>query len=123
MRVVLTLTDEQIQRLQKNVSGNGGWQILLGQLQESIEDNDLTLQVEDISRLVRYANKYGQGGFEERLKGPLAQLYQLVETILNELETPIPQKIQDYLAPQKSIQNSKRRISRAPKKKPIDQTG
>jgi hypothetical protein len=50
---------------------DGGWQSLLVRLQTRIDQTtgDITLTARDLERIQRYAFKYGNGGWEDRLTG------------------------------------------------------
>ena len=56
------------------VVGKGGMQSLLRYLQKKLErDGVLLLSDKDIKRIRSYVDKYGQGGFQDRLK-PIIRL-------------------------------------------------
>lgn len=65
--IVITLTDDEMEYLEKPVSGQGGFQSLLRRIQSQIAGNKLSLSVSDGERLLRYARDYGGGGFQARL--------------------------------------------------------
>jgi len=69
--LVIELTPDERECILRPVHGRGGMQSLLRRLQENLRGHDLSLTPEDCERVVRYANTYGQGGFQNRLK-PLA---------------------------------------------------
>jgi hypothetical protein len=50
---------------------DGGWQRLLVKLQEqfNLGSKEITLYPEDKERIKKYAFSYGNGGWEDRLKG------------------------------------------------------
>ena len=50
---------------------DGGWQSLLVGLQNKLNrtTGELTLDIEDLERIPRYAFDYGNGGWESRLRG------------------------------------------------------
>ncbi len=67
----IQLSPAQIAVIQKPVRGKGGFQVLLRRLQRQISSQGvLTATDQDVEKLLRYAFTYGQGGFEERIKGP-----------------------------------------------------
>lgn len=49
---------------------NGGWQNLLVTLQERVnrKSGSITLDASDLERIQRYAFRYGNGGWESRLR-------------------------------------------------------
>ena len=71
MRVIITLTDSELDYLIKEARGTGGFQSLLRKLQTRLSGHDLELHLEDIERIVRYVREYGKGGFQSRLAGVL----------------------------------------------------
>jgi len=83
MRIIIDLSDESINKLLRPISGSGGWQSLLRHLQQNLRGNELILNINDIERIVRYANNYGQGGFEDRLLPVIEEVIILVNTILD----------------------------------------
>jgi len=85
MRIIINLSDEAINKLLRPISGSGGWQSLLRRLQQNLRGNELILNINDIERIVRYANNYGQGGFEDRLLLVIEEVIILVNTILDSL--------------------------------------
>jgi len=61
--------------LTRQINGQGGYQSLLRRLQRSRTGKFLALDRVTSERVVRYAEKYGEGGFQERLT-ELADLIQ-----------------------------------------------
>ena len=53
--------------LARQINGRGGYQSLLRSLQRSRTGKFLALDPVTSERVVRYAEKYGDGGFQERL--------------------------------------------------------
>lgn len=74
VRLTFTLSPDAVEALGRPVVGQGGFQSLLRQIQALLVSNELTLTPELISRIVRYVQDYGGGGFQNRL-----------DTILDEL--------------------------------------
>lgn len=74
LHIVITLTQDELDALQRPVSGQGGFQSLLRRLQNQIAGNTLVLNDTDGERLVRYGEKYGQEGFQGRLKRVVQQV-------------------------------------------------
>ncbi len=66
--IVVELTPDQVDFLNRRLRGQGGYQSLLARLQSNINRNFLRLTQDDCEKVVRYATQYGQGGFQERLK-------------------------------------------------------
>ena len=69
----IRLTDPTLNRFRRPVRGQGGFQNLLRSIAGG---NDratgvLNISERDVERVIRYAAKYGGGGFQGRL-GPLA---------------------------------------------------
>jgi hypothetical protein len=72
--IVIELLPEELQYLQRPVSGQGGFQSLLRRLQNQVAHDRLVLSVSDAERLLRYATQYGQGGFQDRLRHAVEQV-------------------------------------------------
>ncbi len=72
--VRVALTPDIVELIKRPVEGQGGLQSLLRRLNRNLSpDGSLNLSDTDVERIRRYASKYGQGGFEDRLK-PLVLL-------------------------------------------------
>ena len=54
--------------LQRSVRGEGGFQDFLRDIGERAKAPTLTLSDEEIEKVERYAQDYGQGGFQDRLE-------------------------------------------------------
>ena len=69
----IQLTDASLTLFRKPVRGQGGFQGLLRKIQAGINwtTGVLIISEADVGRVIRYAAKYGGGGFQGRL-GPLA---------------------------------------------------
>ena len=65
--IVVQLTPDQVDFLNRPLQGQGGYQSLLARLQRNMNGNLLRLTQDDCEKVVRYATQYGQGGFQERL--------------------------------------------------------
>lgn len=66
--ITLKLNPAEVGELQKSVSGQGGYQTLLRELQPKISANgSLTVDDELLGRIIRSC-KYGSGGFQGRLR-------------------------------------------------------
>lgn len=83
MRVIISLTQEEIDRLQRPIHGVGGFQSLLERLQARLRGSNLELTLEDVERIGRYVNEYGEGGFQGRLEGVLTELRRLANSLAN----------------------------------------
>jgi hypothetical protein len=66
--LTIKLSEKQIQTLFEPINGRGGFQNLIKTLQNKVHGNQITLNSKDIKRIQEYANKYGYGGYETRLK-------------------------------------------------------
>lgn len=78
----IVLNPGDAERLRRPVEGQGGLQSLLRRLKASIgDDGSLSLTEEEVERIRRYVSRYGQGGFQDRLK-PLIQA----------IDTAVPEK-------------------------------
>ncbi|MTI95925.1 MAG: hypothetical protein FH749_10655 [Firmicutes bacterium] len=62
--------------LLREVKGSGGFQSLLRRLQQGYnpEANTYTLNSEDIEAIIRYATRYNQGGWQDRLRPLLEEI-------------------------------------------------
>jgi hypothetical protein len=58
-------------RQDENTGNDGGWQRLLVKLQSQLNATTLEIGLDgsDLERIPRYAFDYGNGGWEERLRG------------------------------------------------------
>jgi len=56
-------------KIMKPVRGNGGFQTLLRRMQKSHPTVCFNVTRADLERFNRYQRKYGDGGFQSRLKG------------------------------------------------------
>lgn len=85
MRVSISLRPEDIELLKRPIRGSGGWQILLRRIQDRIKGDELTLEVKDVGKILRYVSDYGSGGFEGRLGVIVQPLFELAEAVLEAL--------------------------------------
>lgn len=85
MRLIITLQPKDIELLKRPIRGSGGWQILLRRIQDQVDGNEVILEVKDVGKILRYAQKYGSGGFEDRLQAVLEPLIQLAEAMMTSL--------------------------------------
>lgn len=70
IRIVIKLTQSEADDIRKPAPTSGGFQGLFEKLQMNLDDNNiLTLHIEDLERIVRYALEYGKGGYQQRLFG------------------------------------------------------
>jgi hypothetical protein len=80
--VRLKLSARAVEALQRPISGQGGFQSLLRQLQRSVDNEQhLVLTPALIAKIVRYVEDYGGGGFQGRLDTVLADLQKLAEIL------------------------------------------
>lgn len=77
-RLLMELTPIQLERLGRPVRGEGGYQSLLRRIQSNVEGNVLCLSIEDCKRIVRYTERYGQGGWQDRLTAIVSAARQFV---------------------------------------------
>lgn len=63
------LNNSELAVLRRPISGYGGFQSLLRRLLNHVNliTGELTLSVDDLEKLPRYAFDYGNGGWEDRL--------------------------------------------------------
>jgi hypothetical protein len=64
--VTISLAPAAVAKLRRPVNGRGGFQTLLRKLAGQLNGNQLSLDEQDIERLIRYTIAYGPGGFQER---------------------------------------------------------
>lgn len=69
--LTIELTTEETELLQRQVNGQGGHQTLLRRLQNKLDGNILKLNPYDVDMILRYAQNYGEGGFQVRLRAVL----------------------------------------------------
>ncbi|MCW8137960.1 MAG: hypothetical protein KIT58_03555 [Planctomycetota bacterium] len=62
------LSDEDLEILSRAVVGEGGFQTLLRRLQGSITGRELIVDEDTLAMMSRYAESYGVGGWQERLR-------------------------------------------------------
>jgi hypothetical protein len=68
--------------MRRPVVGQGGFQSLLRRIQRELGDgSDLLLTVGTIERIARYVERYGEGGFQGRLRYILDELRTLAEAL------------------------------------------
>lgn len=66
--IVVDLTDQELEWIQRPVKGQGGFQSLMRRIQGQLNGNRLIMPRAEGERLVRYAGDYKQGGFQDRIK-------------------------------------------------------
>lgn len=87
-RIRVKLDAETQALLRRTIRGNGGFQGLQKKLQAALgEDGHLDLDLETARQVAQYADSYGQGGYQSRIK-------------------PLAQKVKDLLPPGDSGQQS-----------------
>lgn len=82
MKIIITLTKEDVELLSKETKGKGGWQGFLESLKSRLKGKKITLELEDVIKIVRYSK--GQGGYQTRLGTLLTQIVDLENAILEE---------------------------------------
>lgn len=72
MSITIRLTPGEARKLLRPVTGQGGWQDFIRDLQKRLtERNELTLTSSEVERVRRYVEDYGVGGWQGRLEGVL----------------------------------------------------
>jgi len=67
-KITITLTKQEYQDFLKPITGKGGGQDLVRELQKEISSNKiLELDDEICGKIVRYTEVYGGGGFQNQL--------------------------------------------------------
>jgi hypothetical protein len=79
----IKLTPEEIRLLQKPVIGRGGHQSFLRRIQTKLHGNILKLEPYDVDMMIRYAQNYGEGGFQGRYRAVLNALKRMGVTFAN----------------------------------------
>jgi hypothetical protein len=67
----VVLNNEAVDAINKPVKGIGGHQQLMNKLKSQLNGAKLKYDEDDLEKLQRYANDYGQGGFQGRFKAIL----------------------------------------------------
>lgn len=67
----VVLNNEAVEAINKPVNGIGGHQQLMNKLKSQLNGIKLKYDEDDFEKLQRYANDYGQGGFQGRFKAVL----------------------------------------------------
>lgn len=75
--LTVRLTAEELEKISRPVIGQGGMQSLLRKLQTQLEGDRLSMTADQVEQIVRYAQNYGSGGFQERLQGVLMEIKRL----------------------------------------------
>lgn len=73
-KIRILLTPDEIELIQRPVRGRGGMQNLNRMLQQRLDGDVVELSPSECERVVRYCQKYGQGGFQTRFYGILKAL-------------------------------------------------
>ncbi len=84
-RLTAEFSPEAIEELKKPVVGSGGFQSLLRKLQGQLAGRSLSLDRDDLSRLVHYTTDYREGGFQDRLKALSREVNDLIKDLRNAL--------------------------------------
>jgi hypothetical protein len=69
--LTVELSETDLELLQRKVVGQGGWQSTLRRIQHGIVGNRVTLTPDQVDQIVKFAQRYGQGGFQDRLQAIL----------------------------------------------------
>lgn len=77
--LVIRLSDDAIEKLNRPINGQGGWQNLAIALKKQVNLNEkiLVLSPKLTERVIRYSQLYGQGGWQGRLEPILKELRSL----------------------------------------------
>ena len=76
--LTIQLSPDEANRLRLPVNGQGGMQSLLRGLRRGLSENGvLSVTPDQIERIVRYAQSYGEGGFQSRFQGILREVKRL----------------------------------------------
>ena len=78
--IAMELTADQIGFLERPVRGQGGYQSLLRRLRGNLSGSLLRLTRSDCEKVVRYSRRYGEGGFQTRLRS----IVQLAESFISD---------------------------------------
>ena len=79
--VCIKLEPDVLEALKKPVVGSGGFQSLLKTLNSRLRDDMLVLTLGDLSKITRYVQEYGGGGFQGRLRCIVNDIEQLGESV------------------------------------------
>ena len=69
--MLIKLNDEQKNELRKDISGNGGFQSLMIELQNKFDSSASVLIINNqelLEKVIKYAYQYKSGGYQNRLK-------------------------------------------------------
>lgn len=66
--ITVKLEPDELERLNRPVVGEGGFQRLLRRLQQGIDGDTLTVTAADLERIAPYREAGNGGGFQDRLK-------------------------------------------------------
>jgi hypothetical protein len=72
--------------LDVTVIGEGGFQSFLRKLRSQTVAGKLTVFPDDLRRLIRYVNDYGQGGFQTRLGSLAEQIEGVIDDLRDALQ-------------------------------------
>ena len=71
--ITFKLAPDEREEVEKKLNGQGGYQTLLSEMQNQLEsDNSLTIDDQQLGRIVRMMSHYGSGGFQGRLRRAFA---------------------------------------------------
>lgn len=85
--VDIELNPEEFDALMKPIQGQGGFQNVLGRLQSWADPGTrrVYILVSELEPIVRHATKYGEGGFQDRLRPIADEVKALVDSVLRRL--------------------------------------
>ncbi len=83
-QVEIELSPEDFGALMKPIQGQGGFQNVLGRLQAWADPvtRRVYIPVDELESIVRYVMKYGEGGFQDRLRPIADEVKALVDSVL-----------------------------------------
>jgi len=65
--ITIRLTAEELEYIARPITGEGGWQDTLRMIRTQTTDGVLSVTKQEAERIIRHAEAYGEGGFENRL--------------------------------------------------------
>lgn len=83
-RVEIELTPEDFDVLMKPIEGQGGFQNVLSRVQSWADPDTrrVYIPVSELESIVRHVMKYGEGGFQDRLRPIVEEVKALVDSVL-----------------------------------------
>lgn len=87
VRVEIELTPDEVARIQKGLSGRGGYQDILARMQDWLQPGTSRILVpsDELDNVVRYTFDYGDGGFQRRMRSVAEGIRDLVGSVVSGL--------------------------------------